>query len=365
MKFLFSLTCSLLLLSASAQKLKPGFDPKEYAELLSLTFHRSSIADSIERRTAKDPYTDTYRSAERGFLNRWSLYIRNDHVAVIDMRGTINQTPSWLANFYAAMIPATGKLQLDDSTTFEYQLAEDPEAAVHVGWTISLGYLAPEILQNINSLYRDKQIKEFLLIGHSQGGALTTLLRSYLEYEKRKGHIPSDLIFKAYCSASPKVGDMRYAYDFDFITRGGWAFTVVNSADWVPETPFTIQTLKDFHLPNPLVNVKDHLKKESFFIRLAGGMVYNKLERKPRKAQRKMEKYLGRKMYRMAIRKQLPQLKEPDYVHGSNYMRAGVPVILMADEEYYKTFPQDKEKPFANHMFAPYYFLLKKHYLTR
>ena len=362
MKFLSSLIFSLLLLSASAQKLKPGFDPKEYGELLSITFNRSSIADSVERRTAKDPYTGTYRSTERGFMNLWSLYIRNDNVGVIDLRGTINQTPSWLANFYAAMIPATGKLQLDDSTSFEYQLAEDPHAAVHAGWTISLGYLAPEIVKNINSLYREKQIREFLLFGHSQGGALTTLLRSYLEYEKKKGHIPADIIFKAYCSASPKVGDMRYAYDFDFITRGGWAFTVVNSADWVPETPFSIQTLNDFHLPNPLVNAKDALKKQKFFVRLAGNMVYNKLERKPRKAQRKMEKYLGHKIYKLAVKKQLPQLREPAYVHNSNYMRAGIPVVLMADEAYYKIFPQDKDKPFVNHMFAPYHYLLKKLY---
>jgi pimeloyl-ACP methyl ester carboxylesterase len=366
MKYFLGLLFTCLLLDAVAQnKLQPVFDPKEYGELLSITFHRSSIADSIERLTGKDPYHMEYQSPEAGFLNRWSLYLRNDNVAVIDLRGTVNQTSSWLANFYAAMIPATGSLQLNDSTVFEYQLAADPKASVHVGWTVSLGYLAPEIVKSINAVYRDKKIKDFLIFGHSQGGALATLLRSYLEYEKKKGHIPADLILKTYGSASPKVGDMRYVYDFDFITRGGWAYTVVNAADWVPETPFTVQTLADFNLPNPLINAKDYLKKQKFFVRLAGNMVYNKLEKKPRKAQRKLEKYLGHKMYKMAIKKVLPQLKEPEYVHGSNYMRAGIPIILMPDEEYNRLYPYDKDKVFMHHMFQAYYFLLKKNYLIK
>ncbi|RYG44475.1 MAG: lipase family protein [Chitinophagaceae bacterium] len=366
MKFVFSLLFMGLLLQAAAQhKLEPVFDPKEYGELLSLSFYRSSIADSAERLSKKDPYKMEFQSPEAGFLNRWSLYLRDDNVAVIDMRGTVSQTTSWLANFYAAMIPATGSLQLNDSTVFDYQLAADPKASVHVGWTISLGYLAPAIVKSINAIYRDKKVKEFLLIGHSQGGALATLLRSYLEYEKKKGHVPADLILKTYCSASPKVGDTRYVYDFDYITRGGWAYTIVNAADWVPETPFSIQTLADFHLPNPLINAKDYLRKQKFFVRLAGGMVYNKMERKPRKAQRKMEKYLGHKMYTMAVKKVLPQLKEPKYVHSSNYMRAGIPIILMPDEEYNRLYPYDKDKVFMHHMFQPYYFLLKKIYFTR
>lgn len=364
MKFLFILTSSLLFFSVTAQKLKPGFDPKEYGELLSVAFYSSSIPDSAERLKVKDPYQRDYRSEEIGFLNRWSFYIREDNVGVIDMRGTVNQTASWLANFYAAMIPATGKLQLNDSTVFEYQLADDPQAAVHVGWTISLGYLAPEIVKHINLVYTSRKMKEFLIFGHSQGGALATLLRSYLEYEKKKGHIPADIIFKTYCSAAPKVGDIRFAYDFDFITRNGWAFTVVNAYDWVPETPFSIQTLQDFHLPNPLVTAKDVLKKQKFFIRLAGNMVYNKIERKPRKAQRKHEKFLGHKLYKLAVKKQLPQLKEPEYVHNSNYMRAGIPIVLMPDEEYNRLYPSDdKNRPFIHHGFGAYTFLLKRIYM--
>jgi hypothetical protein len=362
MKYLL-LPAFLLSLTASSQnKLQPGFDPHEYASMLSLAFKSSGIPDSVERRTKKDPYHMEYRSPEVGLKNRWTLYLRNDNVAVIDLRGTVNQPASWLANVYAAMIPATGDLQINDSTVFHYQFAADSRALVHAGWTVSIAHLAPDVEEKINKYYRDNHVKEFFISGHSQGGALATLMRSLLEYEKQKGKIPADIVFKTYCSAAPKTGNMYYAYDFDFINRVGWAFTVVNAADWVPECPFSIQTLQDFNPTNPLIHAKDVIKKQKFAIRFAGNIVYSKLEKKPRKAQRKFEKYLGHTLYEKAVHKTLPQLKEPGYAHSNNYMRAGTPIILMPDEDYYKQFPQTSNNVFTHHMFTSYYYLLKKWY---
>ena len=359
------LTLSLLFLLASSQGqtiLKPGFDPKEYAELLSLAYFSSSIPDSVLRNTKPDPYKMVYRSPEVGLRNRWTLYLRNDNVGSIDLRGTVNQTASWLANFYAAMIPATGDIQINDSSNFKYQLSSDSKAMVHVGWTVSLAHLAPEIVQKINEVYRKNNVKEFFIFGHSQGGALAFLTRSYLEYQQRAGLIPKDIIFKTYCSAAPKPGNLFYAYDFDFITRNGWGFNVVNGADWVPETPFSIQTLRDFNPTNPLSNAKQLLKKQKFFVRLAGGMVYDKMERKPRKSQRKLEKYLGRTIYKRGVRKILPQLVEPGYATGNNYMRAGIPIILMPDEDYRSKYPESNTNYFVHHMYVAYAYLLKKWY---
>lgn len=360
------LSCILFLLPAlvsiAQQKLQPVFDPKEYGELLSLTFHSSSIPDSVQRKRTTDTYHLEYRSQEVGLQNRWTLYLRNDNVAVIDIRGTINSSVSWVANFYAAMIPATGTLQLNDTTTFAYTLARDPKAAVHVGWTVSLAHLAPDIAQKINSYHKSRQVTEFLVMGHSQGGAIAFLLRSWLEYEKQKGNLPADIVFKTYCSAAPKAGNMYYAYDYDFITRGGWSYTVVNTADWVPETPFSIQTINDFNPTNPLIHTKDILKKQKLAMRFAGSMMYTKLEKKPRKAQKKFEKYLGKTVYKKSIRKILPQFREPAYVHSNNYMRAGTPVILLTDEEYYNRFPESEKNFFVHHLFGAYSFLLKKWY---
>jgi len=354
--FLFS---SLQILAQD--KLQPGFNGKEYAELLSLSFHNNSIADSVERSHTKDPYHLEYASDEVGLLNRWSFYLRTDNVGVIDVRGTVQKLASWLENFYAAMIPATGSLQLNDSTTFNYELSADPKAMIHTGWTIGLAYLAPGIESKVNEYYREKHVKEFLIFGHSQGGAISFLLRSFLEYEKKKGKIPADIVFKTYCSAAPKPGNLFYAYDYDFITRNGWSFTVVNTADWVPETPFSIQTINDFNPTNPFVHVKEIIKKEKFMVRLAVKKVYKKLDKSTEKAQKKFEKALGKLIYKQ-VKRFLPQLREPVYTGGNNYMRAGVPVILVPDEEYRRQFPESNTNFFTHHLFKPYYMLVKKYY---
>jgi len=58
----------------------------------------------------------------------------------------------------------------------------------------------------------------------------------------------------------------------------------------------------------------------------------------------------------------LPELKEPTYVHTSNYMRAGIPIVLMPDKTYFERFPPGDEKYFIHHLFAPYYFLVSLYY---
>ncbi|MBS1653803.1 MAG: lipase family protein [Bacteroidetes bacterium] len=363
MRLNFTFLFVLLSFLVSAQtKLQPGFDGKEYTELLSLAFNGNSIADSAERFNTKDTYHLEYISKEVGLMNRWSLFLRDDNVAVINLRGTVNHTASWLENFYAAMIPASGSLQVNDSTVFNYQFAADQKAMVHTGWALGIAYLAPDIEQKINYYFEKNKVTDFLIFGHSQGGALAFLLRSYLQYEKQKGKIPATVNFKTYCSAAPKPGNLYYAYDFDFITRNGWAFTVVNAADWVPETPFSLQTLNDFNPTNPFTNAKSMIKKQKFFVRLALNHVYNKLNRSTGKSQKVFEKYLGKNIYKQ-VKKTLPQFRQPEYAHGNNYMRAGVPIVLQPDEEYRKIFPDSTTEVFIHHLFAPYYYLIKKYYL--
>jgi lipase (class 3) len=358
--FIFFISLSVVLNAQS--QLQPGFNAKEYAELLSLAYFGSSIPDSVERKTGRDPYHLEYRSPEVGLVNRWSFYLRNDNVGVIEIRGTINQTLSWLANFYMAMIPATGSLQINDSTTFQYQLASDPKASVHAGWTVALAHLAPDIEEKINSYYK-KNVKQFYLFGHSQGAAINFLLRSFLEYEKQKGKIPTDVVFKTYCSAAPKPGNQYYAYDFDFITRNGWAYTVVNTADWVPETPYSIQSVNELNPTNPLLHTKDIIGNQKWVVRVAVKKVYNQTTNSTEKAQKKFRKYLGTGIYKQ-IKKSLPQFKEPKYVTGVNYTRAGIPIILMPDEDYRRKFPESDKNYFVHHGFNAYYDLLKKNYLT-
>lgn len=344
--------------------LKPGFDAKEYIAAFSLSKNKSSIPDSVERAKQQDPYKLVYRSKETGLKNLWMLFINNQKTAVITIRGTVGDKISWAENFYAAMVPAKGSLQMNDSTTFNYKLASDENAAIHTGWLFGLGSMAPAILQNIKEQYANG-VKEYILFGHSQGGAIAYLLRSYLYYLQQDGRLPADIYFKTYCSAAPKPGNTNYAYDFEFINRGGWQYTVVNTTDWVPETPYSVQRMQDMNEVNPLIHIKEGLKKQKFPLRLMGNYYYGKANRKPRKLQYFYTKFFGNLVYSKAIKQAQPQFSKPQYVQSMNYARAGNAVILLPDSDYYKIFDQKGIDYFVNHSFQAYYYLIKKDYLIK
>lgn len=341
--------------------LKPGFDKQEYLEMLRITTKLSDTSISITEPPSPISYRFEYRSAEVGLKNQWEMWIRKDSkVAVISLRGTVADAASWLENFYAATVPATGSLQLNDSTTFAYKLAESPEATVHVGWLIGMAHMAPGIADRIKT-WRQKGIKEFIITGHSQGGALSFLLRSWLHYETQRGALPGDIVYKTYCSAAPKPGNMQYVYDYDFITRVGWSFTVVNAADWVPETPFSLQSLHDFNAINPFTDVGKALQQQPLLARLYLNHAFNSMSRITRRSQKRFQKYLGRVVYKQ-VRKTLPQLRQPAYAPGSNFMRAGTPIVLMPDAAYAKEFVFNGKNIFIHHMPMPYYTLVLRQY---
>ncbi|WP_295126305.1 lipase family protein [uncultured Chitinophaga sp.] len=352
-RFLLCLLISLPLISLG-QKLKPGFDAHEYAQLLQLPERNDSAANTYNG----SDYKLLFTSPEVGLYNKWFLWMRKDGVAVIAIRGTIGKTESWLANFYAAMIPAKGTIEVDKNSRFDYQLAADTAVSyVHAGWTVSLAAMAPSMVQKIKEVYQ-QGVKDIIIIGHSQGGAIAFLARSYFEYNK---DLPKDIRYKTYCSAAPKPGNLYYAYDFDYITRGGWGFRVVNSEDWVPETPFSLQTLKDFNEVNAFMDIPGALKKQKFFVRIYGKSVYNKLNRASTKSMKRFRRTLGKGVSTL-VRKTLPDLKMPAYVYSNNYMTAGCPVILMADDAYKEKFKFDGKNVFINHLFEPYLYLLRKQY---
>src|SRR5690606_32691457 len=140
------------------------------------------------------------------------------------------------------------------------------------------------------------------------------------------------------------------------------AFRVVNEQDWVPETPFSIQTLKDFNTVNPFLNIKPALKKSSFLVRLYANHTFNVLNRSSAKAERKFRKILGHKVF-LQIRKYMPQLKEPSYAPTMNYMTAGTPVILPPYDGYDKDFPFNGKNYFIHHGLNAYYRLILHDYI--
>lgn len=357
-KFWFLFCLGLLPFSyLTAQILKPGFDKYEYLELLKVNAKCTNPA------TFKDiPNPDEFRLRYSGPVvaldNAWELWTNGQNVAAISIRGTTAKLESWLANFYAAMVPASGRLLLSEKDTFKYILADNPNAAVHAGWLVATAFLSKTILPQIDSCYQ-AGIKNFYIVGHSQGGAISYLLTAYLYHLQLSKKLPSDIRIKTYCSAGPKPGNQFFAYDYEALTQEGWAYNVVNSDDWVPEVPVSVQTTSDFPIVNPFRFARAAIKAQKFPKNLVMRHLYNRLDKPTRRAQRNFEKYLGRVMGRYVV-KSLKDFKTPEYYPSDNYVRTGNYIVLKGNPDYYTRFPLDKKKIFQHHMFDAYYYLAQR-----
>jgi hypothetical protein len=352
------LTLSFFHIPLSASELKPGFDKEEYRELMLISARTVAVESYASQFPEPASFKMLYQSSVVGLDNLWDLWKNDKNVAAISIRGTTVKAESWLANLYAAMVPAKGKLELAPNNIFEYELASNPRAAVHVGWLLSLGYMAPDIVSHINELYKEGT-RDFLIMGHSQGGAIAFLLTSYLKNLQKNNKLPQDIVFKTYCSAGPKPGNLYYAYEYEASTQIGWAFNVVNAADWVPETPMSIQTSDDFNNTNPFTHADAMIKKQKFPARAALKHIYKKLDKPTRQAQKNYEKFLG-EMTSKLIRSNLPEFISPAYYKSNHYVRTGPTIVLMPDAEYFAKFPDSTENIFIHHFHEPYLFLLNK-----
>lgn len=355
-RLLFTLFALGFTYSVYAQ-LQPGFDKEEYRQLMYVSARTANDSTYASKFPEPDHFRLKYRSEVIGIDNLWDLWSDGKGTAALSIRGTTANPSSWLVNVYAAMVPAKGKLQLSDSTTFEYALAEDPKAAVHVGWLISTAFLANDMLPKIDSAYA-AGTRNYLIMGHSQGGAIAFLLTAHLRSLQKSGRLGEDMVFKTYCSAGPKPGNLYFAYEYESAYLGDWTFNVINSADWVPETPISIQTSRDFNTTNPFTNAKKAIKKTPFPQRLALKHVYKSLDKPTRKAQKKYERYLG-KMVSALIKKNLPTFSPPEYFHSNNYVRTGHTIVLKTNEAYYKAYPDGTENVFIHHFHQPYLMLLE------
>ena len=354
MKKLFTLLLVAILFHSQkgfADLLKPGFDKSEYIETLKINQKVHIDQDKWATDTAlllPENYVFRYRSPVIALDNAWDLWLhKNKPIAVIAVRGSIPTAVSFLANLYAAMVSAKGTLQLDNHTTFTYTLAEDPNAAVHVGWLVAMATLSKTILPKIDSCHRSG-IKDFILTGHSQGGGITFLLTSYLRHLQKEGKLPKDIQFKTYCSAGPKPGNLFYAYDYESITYGGWAYNVVNTADWVPDVPFSVQTVNDFTEVNPFLDANAMIKQQKFPKNLALRHMYNKMSKPSKRAQRNYQRYLGKMVSKM-VKKQLPEYEAPDYYRSNYYVRTGSIIALKPGTDYFNFYKNDAAKGIWQH----------------
>lgn len=343
----------------SQSKLSPGFDANEYMEALRVSSqHLDSLYPGYALPVVGN-YQRVYQSPVVGLQNRFDIWLKDNSIGIISIRATIAQSESWIENFYMGMIANQGSIVLNSKQVFTYKIAADTNAYVHLGWMLGLAHMAPDMVAHINELY-NKGIKQFIIIGHSQGGAIAFLLRSYLEYLDEKT-LPKDIVFKTYCSAPPKPGNLFYSYDYDYITRGGWGFRIVNKLDWVPESPFTVQVSDDVNSVSPMRNRKESMNHLGFASKVYLNTVYRKIDKATRKSLKLYHKYLGHTLYKI-IKKNHPEYMEPAYKPSVNYSIAGSPIILVPTDAYKQKFVDTGQNAFLHHSYKSYLFITQENF---
>jgi len=349
MKFYF-IPFLIFTLNLQAQ-IEPGFDRDEYIQLLEITQQQADTFITKVNLPWPQGAERLYQSERMGLENAWEFWLREDGVGIISVHGTKPLYWSWMENFYSGMVPANGKWQINNQYVFDYKLSADSNAYVHAGWLSGLAYLGPDILEKITK-YSNEGVSDFIIIGHSQGGAIAFLLNSWLHYLP-EGSLSENIRFKTYCSAAPKPGNQYYAYDFEYINYGGWAHRIVHSEDWVPEMPITIQTAQDINERSPLNMADEGFKQLGVVKRIAMRSVYNGLNRSVDKARDKFIKTLAYRMYGLIAENQT-ELSEPEYAESMAYMTCGTPIILRPDPNYSDYLELEMDMEFIHHTMAAY-----------
>lgn len=356
--FCFTLT-SYALQSQSISTLRAGFDPQECDDLLRLSFPFTDTVANKQFIDFQEGYHFLYRSPSVGMDNVWDLWLKGDSTVVITLRGTTADMKSLLADFYSAMVPAKGKIRLDNFREMDYKLAESDRAAVHVGFLIAFAFLADDMLPKIDSLY-NRGFTDYLVAGHSQGGALSYYVSAWLRH-LQKDKVYPEMRVKTYASASPKLGNMYFAYDYDNMSREGWSYSLINSQDAIPEMPFTTQQVDlDMNDPNPVLGMMESFDKMSLIKRVVLKRAFNKMIKEAANSAKTYQKYLGEYL-RAFVKDMMPELEVPEVIKTSYYVRPGVQIALLANDNYFERY-KNHENKYYHHGLNPYRVLLREYY---
>lgn len=342
---------------ASSQILKPGFEKQEYIECLAMASNMDSLqVDNKYLCPKPQSFAKKYVSKPTGFDNAWELWQDDRGVCAIMLRATVSTITSWGANFNAGMVRAIGTCHA--GTDVRYDFCADSMACVHAGWTAGLMTMRDDILAKLDSCYK-AGVRDFIVAGHSQGGALSILTTAMLRRMQVKGEIPADITIKTYASAAPKVGDYLFAMHYEAATQGGWSTTVLNADDWVPETPLSVQRPTDFRPTNPFAQMDSLLADAGGLTKMKVKFLFNRLDKPTSKSVENLTKYLGN-IVGSLLEEGNVWFNKPDYTQCANYARCGTPYILMPDAEYHRAHPLKAQDAFEHHQYVAYYELAQK-----
>ncbi|WP_224369547.1 lipase family protein [Hyalangium versicolor] len=234
----------------------PGFNVLEAQPLLAFCAQIEGTTPGLPPPPIPSNWSVVFDSQQFGpFDNRWQLWKNNTsgskQYAVV-IRGTVALTGSELEDALAVMIPASGTVSAL-GYELSYSFAADTQAAVHVGFAMGtfLTLLDPTVGILVNLVTHVPSGSDVFITGHSQGAAMATLVRSFLQYSSLLGKFGFTYNYKSYVFAQPKPGNDHYGDDYNaIVSNTGMGFTVNNDQDWVPQVPFTFELLDDINKPN-------------------------------------------------------------------------------------------------------------------
>jgi hypothetical protein len=288
---------------------KPGFNKEEARDMIALcnSFTFLDLYNSDEE-IIPAGYEKKYTSGIFGLDNKYQIY-QHGNTAIINLRGSTDKASSWMENIYSAMIPAKGVVKISGKKT-HYCFANDRDAAIHSGYAIGIICLSQDIIDRIN-LMNLQDVYDFIIIGHSQGGALANMLRAYLENLSHH-EISKENKFRTYAFAAPMIGNKVFALEYNSrFAEEKSSFNIVNPSDPIPGLPLSYNDTN--YLAN---NLKTLLfDRESFSLSkmimdgsaiLFRGNLSQWIQRAGESTSKKITKEVG-------------PVKMPDYVNDINY----------------------------------------------
>lgn len=215
---------------------EPGFDAKEATSTIAMCNSFNFIEQyGTSENIIPEHFNLHHTSDVLGMDNKFEVY-ENDHVGVINYRGSTDKMISWVENCYSAMIPAKGEIIIDKKV-HDYAFASHENAAVHAGYGLTVVMLSEEIIEQIKALNK-KGIYDIMITGHSQGGALASLTRAYLEHLP-KGELSEKNSYKTYAYAQPMSGNKEFSEEYNTrFSDAGTSYSIINAEDPVPYMPF-------------------------------------------------------------------------------------------------------------------------------